>query len=234
MTGFASRRSDEARVAPTRSATTTGLWWFMVASCIGVAGYSLQFFVLTPHDDHFALHLPLLRLHIIGGMGAILTGPWQFSPRLRARALNVHRWSGRSYLASVLLGSVAGFGMATVSREGLPTHTGFGALAVLWLFTSAQAYIAIRRGRIAEHRRWMIRSFSLTLAAVTLRNYLPLLLFGLHWSFRSAYITVSWLCWMPNLIVAEWLVRRGAPEGLQESWRRSPSSVASTSSPAAQ
>jgi hypothetical protein len=54
----------------------------------------------------------------------------------------------------------------------------------------------------------VIRNFALTLAAVTLRMYLPLMLFLLHWSFRTSYITVSWLCWVPNLLVAEWIVRR--------------------------
>jgi predicted membrane protein DUF2306 len=54
----------------------------------------------------------------------------------------------------------------------------------------------------------MIRIFALTLAAVTLRNYMPLMLFVLHWSFRQSYITVSWLCWIPNLLIAEWMVRR--------------------------
>jgi uncharacterized membrane protein len=204
----------------------------MVASCIGVTVYALRFFVLTVNDDHFARYLLTLRLHILGGMGALLTGPWQFSPRLRSRALNVHRWIGRGYLLSVLLGSVAGFAMATVSKAGLPAHIGFGALAVVWLFTSVQAYRAILRGRVAEHRRWMVRSFALTLAAVTLRNYLPLLLFGLHWSFDTAYITVAWVSWVPNLIVAEWLLRRVPAVGLPESLRRNQSSLASTSSPA--
>jgi hypothetical protein len=56
----------------------------------------------------------------------------------------------------------------------------------------------------------MIRNLALTLAAVTLRNWMPLMLFGLHWPFRPAYIIVSWLCWVPNLLIAEWLVRRPA------------------------
>ena len=57
----------------------------------------------------------------------------------------------------------------------------------------------------------MIRNFALTLAAVTLRNYMPLMLLAFGPSFRQSYVTVSWLCWVPNLLVAEWLVRR--PQG---------------------
>ena len=187
---------------------TIGLWWFMLLSCVGVSVYSTRYFLWTPHDSHFSRYVLPLRLHIAGGMGALLAGPWQFSQKLRARALNLHRWLGRFYLIEVALGSVAGFAMATVSQEGLPTHLGFGTLAALWFFTGLQAYRRARNGDIPAHREWMIRNFALSLAAVTLRNYMPLMLFALHWSFRQAYITVSWLCWVPNLLIAEWLVRR--------------------------
>jgi hypothetical protein len=98
--------------------------------------------------------------------------------------------------------------MAMVSEEGLPTHLGFGALAVLWFFTGLQAYRKILRGDVEAHRQWMIRNYALSLAAVTLRNYLPLMLFALHWPFRVSYITVAWLCWVPNVLVAEWIVLR--------------------------
>lgn len=53
----------------------------------------------------------------------------------------------------------------------------------------------------------MIRSYSLTLAAVTLRIYLPLSL-ALGVPFANAYQVISWLCWLPNIILAEWVVRR--------------------------
>jgi uncharacterized membrane protein len=184
----------------------------MLLSCIGVAVYATRYFLVVPGADHFSRYILPLRLHIAGGMGALLAGPWQFSEKLRARALNLHRWLGRFYLVEVALGSIAGFAMAAVSQEGWPTHLGFGTLAVLWFFTGLQAYRMVRRGNIVAHRHWMIRNFALTLAAITLRNYMPLMLFALHWSFRSAYITVSWLCWIPNLLVAEWMVQRSSSQ----------------------
>jgi uncharacterized membrane protein len=187
---------------------STPLWWFMLVSCIAVILYGTRYFLVVPGDRHFSQYILPLRLHIAGGMGALLAGPWQFSERLRARALNLHRWLGRFYLLEVALGSIAGFYMAVVSKEGLPTHLGFGILAVLWFFTGLQAYLKVRGGNILEHRQWMIRNFALSLAAVTLRYYMPLMLIALHWSFRTTYIAVSWLCWVPNLFVAEWLVRR--------------------------
>ena len=80
-------------------------------------------------------------------------------------------------------------------------------LATLWLLATGTAYRHIRAGDRVSHRRWMIRSYALTFAAVTLRIYLPLsLAFGLP--FGPAYQTIAWLCWVPNLVVAEWIILR--------------------------
>lgn len=194
--------------ADRRSRIASSLWWVMLLSSVAVVVYGTTYFLATPPDRHFSQYILPLRLHIAGGMGALLAGPWQFSQWLRTRALNLHRWMGRFYLLEVGLGSVAGFFMAVVSKQGLPTHLGFGILAVLWFFTGLQAYRMVRRGSIEAHRQWMIRNFALTLAAVTLRVQMPLMMGVLHWPFPRTYVIVSWLCWVPNLLIAEWLVRK--------------------------
>jgi hypothetical protein len=51
-----------------------------------------------------------------------------------------------------------------------------------------------------------IRWYSLVFAAVTLRIELPNLAVVFQ-DFDPAYAVVSWLCWVPNLLVAEWYVR---------------------------
>jgi len=105
---------------------SNSLWGLMLFLSVGVAVYASTYFFYTPGDTHFSRYIQLLRLHIAGGIGALLLGPWQFSQRLRTRALDRHRWMGRFYLLSVAVGSIGGFGMAVVSQEGLPTHLGFG------------------------------------------------------------------------------------------------------------
>ena len=79
----------------------------------------------------------------------------------------------------------------------------------------------IMRGRIADHRRWMIRSFSLVFAGVTLR-----LILGTYTAaegsvhswlpFHTVYMATAWLCWVPNLLIALWITRsRPAPSAHQ-------------------
>jgi len=60
---------------------------------------------------------------------------------------------------------------------------------------------------LTEHRRWMIRSFALTFAAVTLRLYLPAAVL-LHFPFEDSYRVISFLCWVPNLLAVEIFLRR--------------------------
>src|ERR1700756_299698 len=85
------------------------LWWVMLVSCVSIAVYATRYFVLPTKDAHFSRYIVPLRLHIAGGVGALLAGPWQFSAKLRVRYLEFHRWLGRFYLVEVALGSIAGF-----------------------------------------------------------------------------------------------------------------------------
>ena len=68
------------------------------------------------------------------------------------------------------------------------------------------------RGRDVEaHRRWMIRNYALTYAAVTLRIQMPLLIVFGGLSGTAALNIVGWTCWVPNLIIAEiWMRLSGA------------------------
>jgi uncharacterized membrane protein len=170
---------DSQLPVPSRPSRSAWPWWLMTIMSGGTAIYAAHYFLGRP-TGHFGEHFPILLAHITGGSVALLLGPWQFSTKLRERALNLHRWLGRMYLAAVALGSLAGFTLALFSEEGPPTHFGFGALAGLWFATGLTAYRRILRGNIESHRQWMVRNYALTLAAVTLRNELPLLLACLH------------------------------------------------------
>lgn len=158
----------------------------------------------------YLAHFAFLMMHILGSMLALMIGPFQFLPGIRkGRWLKLHRGLGRTYLLSVLFGGLGGLYMATVSYGGIVTHLGFGALACLWLYTGYRAYKHIRNKDIEAHRRWMIRNYALTFAGVMLRIWAPLSgILGID--FLMAYRAIAWLCWVPNLLVAEWIIRRMA------------------------
>jgi uncharacterized membrane protein len=164
---------------------------------------------LEVYQDHTAG----LLLHIGGMMVAAAMGPFQFLRGLRNRHPKLHRVMGRVYLSGIAVGGLGGLYLSTISASGIVSDLGFGLLALAVLFASAMAFLAIKGRRLQEHREWMTRSFALVLAAVTLRIYLPFLEATL--GEQDGYALVAWLCWLPNLVVAEWLIRsrlRRTPE----------------------
>lgn len=147
-------------------------------------------------------------IHISGGMLAVLSGPFQFLKILRQRYLRFHRFSGKIYLVSILLlAGPSGQFMAFYAEGGPFSTLGFLVMALLWLFTTWMALISIRKRAIQAHRDWMVRSFALTLAAVTLRLWVPFASYGLHIDQDFVIESSAWVSWVPNLIVAELLVR---------------------------
>jgi hypothetical protein len=147
-------------------------------------------------------------VHVAGAATALLVSPLQLIPALRRGRPRLHRWLGRIYVVGCTVGGLAGLPLAFGSAAGPIATMGFGGLAVAWLATTLVGWRAGTQKQVAEHRRWMVRSFSLTYAAVTLRIYLAILP-ALPIAFVSGYRVVSFLCWVPNLVLAELLLRRG-------------------------
>lgn len=158
----------------------------------------------------------ILGVHVLSGMLALLVGPFQFVSKIRHRFLRVHRSLGVVYIASCTGLGLSGLALATTSFGGWSTSLAFGLLGLSMLFTTWTALRMVLAGRIGDHRRWMIRSFSLIFAGVMLRVLSPIygLLSGVglvSFSFETAYTWIAWLCWVPNLLIAVWITRRPRP-----------------------
>ncbi|HEU4476998.1 MAG TPA: DUF2306 domain-containing protein [Pyrinomonadaceae bacterium] len=189
------------------------VWAVWGLLCVGLAlvsyRYLLQLGGVPPVIEGNLFIKPWLVVHVAGSATALLIGPLQFSSRLRTRFGALHRWIGRVYVVACLVGGASGFVLALGASTGPISTVGFGSLAIVWIVTTSFAWRRATQGRFIEHRAWMIRSFALTFAAVTLRLYLPLhMLFTVH--FDDAYRAISFLCWVPNLLVAELYLRKKA------------------------
>ena len=159
--------------------------------------------------SNFEAHRTAVYFHVFGAAVAMALGPFQFSRRLRTGRPALHRWMGRLYLGiGVAIGGLAGLYLAVQAWGGVVAKAGFGLLALAWLHTGWMAYAAARRRDFTMHRRWMVRNFALTFAAVTLRFYLPAArVAGIDGA--VAYPAIAWLCWVPNLVLAELWFNRG-------------------------
>jgi hypothetical protein len=142
---------------------------------------------------------------IFGGLG-LLTGWTQFIPKIRATKLKLHRQTGKIYVVSVFVSSIAGIGVGVFATGGMIAAAGFIILGVVWFYTTYKAYTTILTGDVVKHEMWMIYSYSACFSAVTLRVWMPVT--GLIFEeFVTGYRIVAWLCWLPNILVASLIIK---------------------------
>lgn len=146
--------------------------------------------------------------HISASPVALVLGSVNLWERRRKKRPTAYRWTGRVYAVAILIGGLSGLGLAIGASGGTVATFGFGILSILWMGSTAQAVRFAMARDFKAHRRWMIRSFALTFAAVTLRLYLPVFMIFGEMTYAQASVWVAWLCWIPNLALAEWWVRR--------------------------
>ena len=145
--------------------------------------------------------------HIILGGIALLIGWSQFSEKLRIKNVKLHRRIGIVYVIAVLLSSLAGIYIGFFATGGFITSAGFISLGIIWFSSTLLAFLEVKKSNILQHQKLMIYSYASCFAAVTLRIWLPILII-IFKDFIVAYTIVSWLCWVPNLIVAYFLVNK--------------------------
>lgn len=158
-------------------------------------------------------YVPLLHyriaffVHVFTAILVLLAGFTQFSTGLRRNFPGVHQTIGWLYAGvTILLAGPSGLIIGLYANGGLGSQIAFCLLAILWVAFTLLAVVRIRQKQVMAHRRWMIRSFSLALSALTLRAWKYLLVMLFHPHPMDVYRVVAWLGWVLNLVIAEaWL-----------------------------
>jgi hypothetical protein len=148
-------------------------------------------------------------IHVFTSMPALLAGFTQFAPRLLAKLPKVHRLMGRIYVFTVcFVTGPASLVMAFYANGGITSRIAFVILALLWLATTAMGWRKALRREWPAHREWMIRSYALTLSAITLRAWKYVIVWAFEPPPMDVYRLVAWLGFVPNVLFAEWWIRR--------------------------
>jgi uncharacterized membrane protein len=195
------------------------LAFFAVTTGLESLRYALPHVPFPAPLPNFIVRHNWLIAHAIFSSVALLAGPWQFLSSLRRRSLTRHRRLGRIYCIAVAAGWVTSLPIASHAQTGAVASAGFLALGAAWIGTTGAAYFKIRQRQVRAHREWMIRSYALTAAAITLRIYLPICLVS-GVPYAKCYPLIAWLCWIPNWIFAEWLISRSSARAVE--FRNSP------------
>jgi uncharacterized membrane protein len=149
-----------------------------------------------------------LYIHAAAGITCLLASMLQFFRAVRVRHPGIHRWMGRIYSATVLWALCpSGWFLGAFAKGGAAGQSGFFLLGALTFYTTWRGVRVMKSGRVAEHARWMIRSFAMITTAITFRLW-QVALFEAGLSDETNYIASLWLSIAGNAAVAEWAARR--------------------------
>jgi Na+/phosphate symporter len=145
--------------------------------------------------------------HVFTSMLVLVAGFTQFSKKFLKQQPRLHRAVGYVYVINILMVTgPSGLLMSFYANGGISSQTAFVLLSVLWIgFTAMGLYKAIKKD-FKAHRIFMIRSFALTLSAITLRCWKVLLVNFTDIQPMDRYRIIAWLGWTLNLIIAEWII----------------------------
>jgi uncharacterized membrane protein len=153
----------------------------------------------------------LMFLHGFPAAIALFLGFLQFSNRIRQRRLQIHRVMGRIYIACVAISAPA----AVVVSIRLPTPNLTMAALIQsfgWLATTATAFYCIRRGKVQQHREWMMRSYPFAMVFVVVRVILAVPAIansGLNGLIPKVWTVLTIACFLPSFLI-EWAKLRNS------------------------
>jgi uncharacterized membrane protein len=148
-------------------------------------------------------------IHVYASMFSLLAGMTQFSRWLLRHYPVIHRRLGMIYVITVLfVSSPSGLVMGFYANGGIFSRIAFVLLSILWFYFTWQAWRLAMKGDYKKHRQFMIRSFALTLSAITLRAWKFLIMNNLHVPPMDVYRFVAWWGWGFNWLIAEWILWR--------------------------
>ncbi|MED1780908.1 DUF2306 domain-containing protein [Brevibacillus fortis] len=199
------------------------IWWgLFLVSLVVILPFMAPYLTLDPANSRITiisgtLQYPLLVAHIASAFIALLTGFFQFVDRIRLKKPRIHRFLGRVYVFSVFISGL--LSLASIFyAENFTKASAFLILSLAWLFTCWKGYRTAITGEYEEHRKWMIRSFGMTLVAISARLLVPVLLL-LYFIFHGFSIphgmeivigevlnVIIWAGLILNFVIVEWAI----------------------------
>jgi hypothetical protein len=152
-------------------------------------------------------YLPAYYAHIFVGGIVLVAGFFQFSESIRIKYTRIHRSTGYVYIFGILFfAAPGGMVMAFFIDRGPIVLASFIVQCMLWFHFTSMGFRKVLVLQFDEHEKWIMRSYALTLAAITLRMYIFVGSYWMDLSNPTAYGVFAWLSWVPNLVLAEAII----------------------------
>ena len=166
--------------------------------------FDIDFLMSKQHIIYKLYYQLAFYIHIFSCLIILICGAFLFSSYILKKYNKLHRITGRIYVGLLLLfAAPSGLVMAYHANGGWLAQTSFILLSILWWLTTFKGLQSAMQRKFKLHQKWMIRSYALTLSAITLRLGQVLLgtLFDLD--VITQYLILSWASWLINLLIAE-------------------------------
>jgi hypothetical protein len=148
-------------------------------------------------------------IHVFSSMLALMAGFTQFSKKFLQTKPLWHRRLGYLYVINILcITGPAGLVMSFYANGGLLSRIAFVLLSILWLYFTAMALYRAVKKNFTSHKAFMIRSYALTLSALSLRLWKVLFAQFTDIGPMDRYRIIAWLGWVLNLLIAELIIRQ--------------------------
>ncbi|MQP28704.1 DUF2306 domain-containing protein [Sphingobacterium faecium] len=148
-------------------------------------------------------------IHVIFAILALPAGFTQFNKTILKTFPGLHKTLGYLYVVVILFfAAPSGFLIGMKANGGLVAQVAFTLLAVSWFYYTLQAVLKAKNGDFKAHKNFMIRSFALTCSALTLRYWKVIVVYFFQPNPMDLYPLIAWLGWIPNLLIAEWIINQ--------------------------
>jgi len=169
--------------------------------------YDVEFLLTKQKIIHIKHWRYAFNFHIIFSVFSLVAGITQFSNYIITKHKKLHRIMGYIYVVDVMcIAGPSGLIMAFYANGDIVSKTSFIVLSILWVLFTAIALVKAFKKNFIEHEKWMIRSYALTLSAITLRLLALVMPKIIHLDAHQEYAAIAWLSWLINLIIAEYII----------------------------
>ncbi|MFJ7512525.1 DUF2306 domain-containing protein [Peribacillus simplex] len=197
-------------------------WWILVIVSVGIMiPFMIPYLTFNPANSRVditsTIQYPILVTHIGCAFIALITGFLQFIEPILYKNPKVHRYIGMIYVVSVFISGILAL-VVLFYIENFTKTVAFLTLSILWLFTYWKGYRTAVKGHFNAHRIWMMRSFGITLVAVSARVLVPVLLIT-YYTFNGFILPQGrdkmvedvlnvniWVGLVINFVIVEWII----------------------------
>ncbi|MBS1555578.1 MAG: DUF2306 domain-containing protein [Bacteroidetes bacterium] len=149
-------------------------------------------------------YLPAYYSHVLIAGLILLAGFFQVNSRLSLGGRRLHRAIGYVYAYGIFFfAAPGGLVMSFFIDRGPVVLLSFVLQTIAWVWFTAVAVYKAKMKDISRHRKWMLRSYAITFAAVSLRVYTFVFTGSIDLMHPLSYGLIAWASWVVNLIGLE-------------------------------